>query len=201
MSEEEDQTTWDDYYKAVAKRPPRDLLAKTLAHFGDQTGFAVDLGCGAGIETAELLRRGWRVLAIDNQPAAIAHLLARVPAEQQANLETQVFAMERLVLPPSDLVWASASLPFCLPEHFERLWHTIVASLRLGGRFSGDFFGKRHVWASNPHMTFHTQEQIEELVSSLEIEYYNVVESEMQTALDGSQHWHAFEVIASRKQA
>jgi trans-aconitate methyltransferase len=39
--------------------------------------FAVDLGCGAGRDTAELLRRGWRVLAIDAEAEAIRRLLER----------------------------------------------------------------------------------------------------------------------------
>jgi trans-aconitate methyltransferase len=56
---EKSQATWNDYYKAVSGRKPRDLLTETLARFGSYTGFAIDLGCGAGIETAELLRRGW----------------------------------------------------------------------------------------------------------------------------------------------
>jgi SAM-dependent methyltransferase len=200
MSEQEqDQTSWNDYYNKVADRKPRGLLAKTLEYFDGQTGFAVDLGCGAGVETLELLRHGWHVLAIDRQPEAIAHVLASVPSELHGSLETQVAAMESLTLPPADLVWASASLPFCLPEKFADLWHTLLTRLRPGGRFAGDFFGPRHVWASNPQMTFHSLEQVIELIQALEIEHFTEEEREMPTALQGSQHWHAFEVIARRK--
>ncbi|MEJ1932020.1 class I SAM-dependent methyltransferase [Nostoc sp. NIES-2111] len=38
----------------------------------DAPRFAVDLGCGDGRDTVELLRRGWRVLGIDGAQEAIA---------------------------------------------------------------------------------------------------------------------------------
>lgn len=37
-------------------------------------GHAIDLGCGGGIETALLLKSGWKVLAIDKEPNAIARV-------------------------------------------------------------------------------------------------------------------------------
>ncbi|MGQ9869558.1 hypothetical protein [Leptodesmis sp.] len=43
----------------------------------DSSRVAVDLGCGDGRDTVELLRRDWQVLAIDGEPQAIARLLER----------------------------------------------------------------------------------------------------------------------------
>jgi len=196
--EEQNQASWNDYYKAVSGRKPRDLLTETLARFGNYSGLAIDLGCGAGIETAELLSRGWQVLAIDNQPEALAHVRAHVSSEQQVRLETQTASFEHVKLPQSDLVWAGLSLPFCPPEHFDRLWGKIVTSLRSGSRFAGDFFGERHIWVNNKQMTFHTVEQIRELFQPLEIEFLNEEEGEEPTALQGIQHWHAFAVVARK---
>jgi SAM-dependent methyltransferase len=195
---EQSQATWSDYYKAVSGRKPRDLLAETLARFGSYSGRAIDLGCGAGIETAELLSRGWHVLAIDHQPDALAHVHARVSPEQQVRLETQIAAFETVILPHSDLVWAGLSLPFCPPEYFDKLWGEIVTSLRSRSRFAGDFFGQRHVWVNNKQMTFHTVEQIRKLLQPLAIEFWNEEEGEKPTALQGIQHWHAFAVIARK---
>ena len=191
-------TQWDDYYKAVSGRKPRKLLIETLARFDSDPGFAIDLGCGAGVETAELLRCRWRVLAIDNQPEAITYVRTRALPEQQARLETQIASFAHANLPPSDLVWAGLSLPFCPPEHFGRLWDEIVTSLRPGGRFAGDFFGPRHAWASNAQMTFHTLELVKALLRPLVIEFLEEEESEQPTAQDGLQHWHAFAVVARK---
>jgi tellurite methyltransferase len=52
------------YYDGVKGRPPRPTLSRAADAFAGP-GFAVDLGCGDGRDTIELLRRGWRVLAID----------------------------------------------------------------------------------------------------------------------------------------
>ena len=69
-----DQTwrPWGRYF-AAAGDEPRLTLLDAVARFS-APGLAVDLGCGAGRDTAELLRRGWRVVAIDREPEALERL-------------------------------------------------------------------------------------------------------------------------------
>ncbi|HIK40432.1 trans-aconitate 2-methyltransferase, partial [Thermoleptolyngbya sp. M55_K2018_002] len=75
------ETRWQQYYQAVEGRPPRTTLTRALDSIAQDPNplprFAVDLGCGDGRDTVELLRRGWRVLAIDGEPEAIARLRQR----------------------------------------------------------------------------------------------------------------------------
>ena len=118
---------WKDYYEKIKCRAPRQLVLDVLGYFPQRSTSrsAIDLGCGDGTETAVLLERGWNVLAIDGEPAAIQHLLAKVPDEARARLQTQVARFEEIRLPSTDLVHASFSLPFCPPEHFEHFWANI----------------------------------------------------------------------------
>jgi trans-aconitate methyltransferase len=122
------QDRWGEYYKVAAGHPPRELLRQTVIRFGPAdhpSRLAIDLGCGAGTETVALLSQGWRVLAIDQQSEAIAHVMARVAPEHQARLATQLVSFEHVEFPASDFIWASLSLPFCPPAHFpdsERRW-------------------------------------------------------------------------------
>ncbi len=195
---------WSAYYSAVDGRPPRDTLLVALERFeaeqsATQSRFAVDLGCGEGRDTVELLKRGWRVLAIDGEKEAIARLLSRSGIHSE-RLETQVIRFEEISLPKQvDLVNASFSLPFCPPEHFPSLWENIVSSLRSGGRFCGQLFGDRDSWAIYTSMNHHTREQVEVLLRPFEVEVFEEEDHPGKTALGEEKHWHIFQLVARKR--
>jgi tellurite methyltransferase len=199
-----DAERWATYYQATKDNTPRDTLLKALSLFSaepsDQPRLAIDLGCGGGVDTVELLRQGWRVLAIDAQPGAIELVRARISPQQQERLQTRVATFEEIgSLPQADLVNASFSLPFCSPGAFDVLWDTIVSALSQGGRFSGHLFGDRDGWASRPSMTFHTRAQIERRLSHFAVEMLNEEEVDGQTALGDPKHWHTFSIVARKR--
>ena len=78
---------WTRYYDAAGV-DPRETLLDALARF-DEPGFAVDLGCGTGRDTFELLRRGWRVLAIDAQDEALRRVRAAVGGYERLDEEEE----------------------------------------------------------------------------------------------------------------
>lgn len=200
----EQQARWNSYYRATAKRPARETLQRALSAFESNepvqaSRFAIDLGCGAGNDTFELLQRGWQVLAIDNQPEALTRVRLGVPDEQKSNLRVQHASFETIKLPPADLINASFTLPFCAPEHFENFWAKIVAAIRPGGRFAGHFFGINDGWANNPKMTFHTIAQVEKLLSSFLTEFFLETDEPGQTANGQSKHWHVFGVVGHNR--
>jgi len=187
---------WTPYYE-YAGDDPRETLLGALDRFAEP-GLAVDLGCGSGRDTFELLRRGWRVLAIDAEREAIERLLAHT-ALDLSRLETQLARFEDAAWPDADLVSASFALPFCRPEHFRALWERVVASLRPGARFCGQLFGDRDEWAStHAEMTFHTRGEVERLLSDLDVEELDEAEEDGPTALEPVKHWHVFHVVARR---
>ena len=200
MSQEDNG--WEEYYRAIKGRPPRQLLLDALAYFASDSPpskrKAIDLGCGDGTETALLLERGWDVLAIDGEPTSVEHLLAKVPKEEQEHLQTQVAKFKEVSLSSADLIHASFSLPFCAPEHFDVFWEKIVNAIRPGGRFAGQFFGIRDSWANEPDMTFHTEEQVRSLFEKFEIESFHEMDEDGNSA-GGPKHWHVFTVIARKK--
>jgi SAM-dependent methyltransferase len=189
-------TDWGSYYDAVAERPPHETLLGALDRFAEP-GLAVDLGCGEGRDTVELLRRGWHVVAIDGEPEAIARLRARV-GDQGDRLETTVARFEEAEWPEASLVNSSFALPFCPPESFDAVWSRIRESLAPGGRFSGQLFGDRDSWAGEQEMTFHSRAAAEGLFDGLALERFDEVEEDGQTALGEPKHWHVFHVIAHR---
>lgn len=192
---------WVAYYQAVKDRPPRDTLLHALTQFDAENfsiGFAVDLGCGEGRDTVELLRRGWQVLGIDGEAEAIARLTQR-PDIDLTRLETHVDRFETLSLPNNiDLVNASFCLPFCLTAAFPHLWQTITHALRPGGRFCGQLIGERDSWALEDSATYQTRAEIETLLQPFAIEWLNEEDHPGKTALGEDKHWHIFHIVARK---
>jgi SAM-dependent methyltransferase len=186
---------WHAYYEAAGEDPRSTLVA--AADSFAEPGRAVDLGCGTGRDTFELLRRGWSVLAVDGQQEAIDRLLAAAPAG--ASLEARVARLEDATWPECDLVNSSYALPFVPPQAFAAVWARIVDSLRAGGRFSGQLFGERDEWRTDPRLTFQTRADVARLFAPFDLEQLDEVEDDGKTATGAAKHWHLFHIVARKR--
>ncbi|HUK94268.1 MAG TPA: class I SAM-dependent methyltransferase [Gaiellaceae bacterium] len=194
---------WAEYYDVAGKGEPRETLLLALELFDsepDPVGgrFAIDLGCGEGRDTVELLRRGWRVLAIDGEPEAIGRLRARPGLAENDRLETAISPFEELDWRAAALVSSSYALPFCPPGAFPAVWERLVASIVPGGRFCGQLFGDRDEWASDPALSVHSRAEAESLLEPFELERFDEVEEDGSTAVGDPKHWHLFHVVARK---
>jgi len=203
MAENESDDTWRRYYQVTGERPPRPTLMFALDRFDADGGpaaprFAIDLGSGNGRDTIEILRRGWRVLAIDAEPAAIEGLRARPDLPPGAPLEALVARFEAAAWPACDLVNSSFALPLCPPADFPAMWRRIVDSLRPGGRFSGQLYGDKDSWAGNPSITFHTRAEAEARLAGLAVEHFREEEDDSVTPRGHPKHWHIFHIVARK---
>lgn len=188
---------WTRYYEAVDLEP-RQTLVDAADRFAEP-GLAVDLGCGSGRDALALLRRGWRVLAVDAEQEAIERLIAAADGVEGV-LETEVAPMEDAVWPQAQLVNSSFALPFCPPERFGGVWRRIVDSLPPDGRFCGQLFGDRDEWsAGRADITFHTRGELERLLEPFVLERLSEVEEDGTTALGETKHWHVFHVVARKR--
>lgn len=167
---------------------------------GKTSGLAVDLGTGAGRDALFLLKKGWDVLAIDREPLAIEILLNRSEEEHLSNLHTCMSSFSEMILPYNiDLINAGYSLPFCHPEHFSVCWQNIIDHLAVGGRFSGQLFGNRDEYITDPSRTFHTEDQMLDLFKeNFEIEFLNVQEGIGPKANGQLKYWHVFHIVAKK---
>ncbi len=201
MGSERD-SDWQEYYERTAGRPPRRTLLLALERFGAGKGrSAVDLGCGDGRDTVELLRRGWRVIAIDAEPAALERLKRRADLPPGAALETRCERFEDANWPAVDLVNASFSLPLVPPERFPPLWTKIERSLKPGGRFSGQLFGERDGWRGEKAITFLGRAEVERLLQRFAVELLEEEESDAATPYGKPKHWHLFHIVARKSSA
>ncbi|MGA3057329.1 MAG: class I SAM-dependent methyltransferase [Candidatus Limnocylindrales bacterium] len=207
----DDSAHWADYYAVTVERPPWQTVCQAIDLFRaeDETAgkgaavesggrLAVDLGCGAGRDARQLLRAGWRVLAVDREPAARDTLETATEPELKPRLEIVIADLADVEIPPSDLVNASLSLPFLAPDAFRGTWRRITAALAPGSRFSAMLFGDHDESASDPEMTCLPPERIRADLSDFEIEHWSVKEEDSQTALGDPHHFHLIEFVARR---
>jgi SAM-dependent methyltransferase len=196
---------WPGYFQVMLGKPARETLAKALELFEkeglpDSGKTAIDLGCGEGRDTLELLARGWHVTAIDSHPMAFEHLRKRVPEEQRPRLTTHVAEFDAPIwgAAPVSLVNASFSLPFCDPDKFPGLWRRIVGVIRPGGRFAGQLFGERDSWAALPDRTHHARRELDKLFDGFVWEELREEEKDDKDALGNPKHWQVFHIAARR---
>lgn len=195
--------SWESYYERTGTRPPRETLLFALSRFdaelqpGDRR-FAVDLGCGNGRDTIELLRRGWRVLAVDAEQSAIDGLRERPDLPADAALETLVARFESADLPEAELVNSSFALPLVPPAAFPDLWDRMLAALRTGGRISCQLYGDRDGWVGRPGITFFTRGAVDALLEPLDVEFFREEEDDSVTPRGQPKHWHIFHIVARR---
>ncbi len=200
---------WVAYYDRVAGGEPRQTLLDALDRFEseddrEESPLAIDLGCGDGRDTAELLRRGWRVIAIDAHPDGLRRLRARTDAPvrealDDGRLQIVQATFEDCELPACDLLSASFSLPFCPPEHFDSLWARICASVRTGGRFCGQLFGERDSWATIEDRTHHARDDAIALFGDFLLEQFCEEERDGEDAQNNRKHWHVYHIVARKR--
>jgi tellurite methyltransferase len=195
--------SWRDYNTAGAKNGPRPRLFKTLDRFfATRQGVALDLGCGGGRDTRELLTRGWRVDSVDDDEDAI-ELTLKMKTDFE-NLIVTKSSFENIELKQGyyDLINASYSLPFCHPKAFPSFWQKVKKSLKPDGLISCEFFGINDSWAMHPthgtSMTFLDKATIENISKDLRLEFLKEEQYEGTSFSGALKNWHVFIYIASK---
>jgi len=201
MTNSERTAGWAAYYEKLRDRPPRRTLLAALDNFGAPPpgARAIDLGCGDGRDVIEMLRRGWRVMAVDAEPAALDQLLARPDLPVGVEVTPIISRFEEVALPHgAQLINSSFAMPLCEAADFHRLWRDIRNSLPPGGRFSGQWYGERDSWVGRPGITFLMRQEAQGLLGGLEVEMFEEEENDSVTPRGNPKHWHIFHIVARK---
>jgi tellurite methyltransferase len=200
MTENERSAGWAAYYDKLRDRPPRRTLSTALDRFGATPpgALALDLGCGDGRDAVEMLRRGWRVIAVDAEPEALRQLQDRA-LPPGSDVTPVVARLEEVPVPLGTLlVNSSFAMPLCEPQAFHDQWGRIREELPSGGRFSGQWYGPRDSWVGRPGMTFLSRENALSMLEGLDLEMFEEEEADGVTPRGTAKHWHIFHIVARK---
>ncbi len=169
---------WEAYFKAKLRDPPAGFVVEGLnaIQHNSPHKVAIDLGCGVGHETVQLLQRGYNVVAVDGQAEAFDYLKQQPNiGPYLGNLRTIVSSFEKLnfsELPQADVVVASFALPFMRASDFNGTWQKVVAKIKPGGYFIGNLFAPDFSFFADKFrgsMTFHSKPEALALFSGFEM--------------------------------
>jgi SAM-dependent methyltransferase len=201
------QRDWTKYFDFVGDSGARETLLCALDTHGPvdsaRPPLALDVACGEGRDTRELLRRGWRVVAFDASEDGLTRLRASLDPGWAERLTLHRLSMEEAATSPLlparvDLVNASFALPFCSPESFPALWSRLCGMLSPGGRFAGQIFGDRDEWAPVRPASHYTREAMLGLFEGFVMERCDEVEKDGSDAMGAVKHHHLFHVVARK---
>lgn len=188
---------WINYNKVRKDNPPRETLVFALTRFSEEKKkqrSAFDIGCGPGVDTAELLRQGWHVTSTDSNHDVLNYLMP-LRKKHSGKHSIQIASFEDINWKKVDLVNASFTLPFCPKEHFDALWRNIVSNIKPGGRFSGQFFGKKDEFKM---LIQHTRKDLKKMFEGFKIEMLGEVEKDDRSSDGSMKHWHIFNVVGRK---
>ncbi|WP_152649175.1 hypothetical protein [Demequina flava] len=133
---------WLDYNASQASRvSPRDLCATVVEHAGPGEGrTALDIGAGAHPTGTSRQRRD----AGSGSPGA-----ARASR--------------------ADLIHSAYTLPWLPANALAALWTRMTGALLPGGILAVDLFGERDSWAGRHDVTVHSEAQVRDMCSGLDI--------------------------------
>lgn len=190
------ENKWFDYYKKVASREPDSILKLVINNHCPIDGIAYDMGCGAGDDTKYLLKKGFKVIAVDKEPSAIEFIKSTI--KNNDNLTLQNNSFEQLVIAKCNLIFGRASFPFCNPKYFNTFWNRMRKSLKKNGILCGTLFGDKDAWSTSNELTFISHENWSNLLKGFEILYFDEQEFDGATALENKKHWHIYYFILKK---
>jgi tellurite methyltransferase len=177
-------------------RPPRPILVDALKKV-HHIGKALDIGAGALNETKYLLAQGFEVTAIDNEP----RVAQAAKALNGAKLNFQPLSYQDFKFPNNhyDLVAALYALPFTPPKYFKKVVNSALGSVKPGGVFVGQLFGKEDEWNDGKtNINFVSKDGLINFFKNYDILSLDEEKGDGTTATGGRKFWHTFHIIAKK---
>jgi tellurite methyltransferase len=178
---------WSEHYEIIKDNLPANQLIEALldsAKSGKPPGLAVDLGAGAGLQTAALAGAGWSVIAVDADPASRPYVdrsLSRTADRIRSRGGDPTALMGKVLNAQkpfaafrfprdntTDLVY-SGSLSFVPQAEAEQVIDRAHQSLKPGGTLVISLFGQDHGLKNRFGVTTWREAEVRALLKDFDI--------------------------------
>lgn len=173
-------TNWDIYaeekrnsYLNGMRETTRQALNCILNEYGRPPKFTLDFGAGTGVDTICLaIENCPKIWAVDGDENSLIILQESVRELQKSKgpLKSEITCVNvpfiTLEVPePVELLVSSYTWPYRRPSDFPDCWIKCVDIVKVGGYIAGQFFGPLRGEAPDPGMTYHTEEELRQLLN------------------------------------
>lgn len=155
---------------------------------------AIDLGCGAGNDTAFLLEKGFKVIVID-QEEQVREIIKNRNLNKE-NLELIIGDFSKIEIPMTDLLFANFSL-FFVKNYFNDFIERILKSINEKGFFVGNFLGKDDYRKVNGVTTIE-KDELMDFFTDFKIFYFSEEKYYFDTVLEENKFCYVYTVIAQK---
>lgn len=193
------------FAQLTQEQPHRPILEKAVSYLNSGNNrnellTAIDCGCGAGNESAYLLKQGFRVYAFDNDLEAVNICQNRFKYDRQLQISQTSF--EKYVYPKSHLVIALYSLFFCPAKYLMQVIHSITECLNPNGLLVMNLLGHQDQWFKDrpdKFSAFTTAQILDLFQPQYNICLHEVFEGEQPLANGTHKFWHTHMLILQKK--
>jgi cyclopropane fatty-acyl-phospholipid synthase-like methyltransferase len=179
---------WKNFVKATKGRQPVRFLMEIIKE-GKASGYALDLGCGAGVDAKYLAENGFKVVAVDNNINAVDQT-----KQACAGLDVEVIKVDinNFEIDPEkySLIISWNTLPFLKKEETKKVLENIKRGLTRDGLFIFSIFGEKDGWNNKKEMSFWNIDEFKKFMDGMKfVELYEKQKQE-PGATGQLKFWH-----------
>ena len=154
----------------------------------------LDLGCGNGQDDIVASEAGFKVTAVDK------NAVEKVTENMSINFVIDKIENFKIEQDKYNFIYADNSLPFLIKNDAIKVIKDASIKLKNGGVLYFSLFGVNDAWSGDENINFWTRDEINELVSTLELSLYKKVEEEgYSPKMNGEiKYWHIFRFILKK---
>jgi len=189
---------WSKFIEATKDRKPVDFLVEVIEKKKIKRGFALDLGCGAGVDAKYLAENKFEVEAVDSDKEAIKQT-RKISEGLSVKVIQSNIVDYKIKKNYYSIIIAWNSLSFLDKEKANKVLENVKKGLKREGFFIFSVFGTEDDWAKNyPKMSFWTINELKENLKGMNVIKITEKKKNEAGATGVVKFWHIIKGFAQK---